>query len=108
MVRLAEGLVGVDLRDFFTRREHLLETEQVTVNTLPVSGPRRVLDVSSYGPLEQCGAVDVLVKLRKQDLLGQDATLTVSLGSNIASAHALLSLLALLITSVLPSWYFLV
>lgn len=63
MVRLAEGLVGIDLRYFFTGHEHLLETEQVTVNTLPVGSPGRVLDMPSDGPLEQCSAVDILAKL---------------------------------------------
>jgi hypothetical protein len=63
MVRLAEGLVGIDLWDFFTRREHLLETKQVTVDTLTIGSPCRVLDVSSNGPLEQRSAVGILLKL---------------------------------------------
>jgi len=63
MVRLTEGLIGVDLRDFFTRCEHLLETEQMTVDTLPVGSPCRILNVPSDSPLEQCSAMGILMKL---------------------------------------------
>ena len=60
MIRLAEGLVGVDFWDFFTRGEHPLETEQVTIDTLAVGSPGRVLRMSSDGPLEKRSAVRIL------------------------------------------------
>ena len=63
MVRLAEGLVGIDLWDFFTRDKHLLETEQVTVDTLSVSSPGRVLHMPYDGLLEQRSAMGILKKL---------------------------------------------
>ena len=59
---LVEGLVGVDLWDFFARGEHLLETEQVVVDTLTIASPGRVLDMSSGGPPEERSAVHILLK----------------------------------------------
>ena len=62
MVGLTKRLVVVDLWDFFTRGEHPLETEQVTVDTLTISSPGGVLHMTSGGLLEQHGAVGILLK----------------------------------------------
>lgn len=60
MICLAVCLVGIDLRDIFTRGEHLLEAIQVAVDTLAIGSPRRVLHVSSDSLFEQGSTVGIL------------------------------------------------
>jgi len=103
VVCLAEWFVGADLWDFFTRGKHFLQTEQVTVDALTVGNPCGVLQRRAIALLNSVTVCILLNGVRIQDCSTRRGALTVSQGFNMVSAHALLSLLALLITSVLQS-----
>lgn len=79
----------------------------MTVDTLAIGRPRSILQMARNGLPEKCCAVLVLVDWRQHTTrhTAKEQLLTDWLASSIASAHALLSLLALRITSVRPSWY---
>jgi hypothetical protein len=60
MARLGEGLIGVNLREGFTLSKHLLQAEQVPVDTLAVSSPSCILKVAGYSSAKQLSTVFIL------------------------------------------------
>jgi len=60
MARFPVSPVSIDFRKLFSFLEHLLQTEQVTIDTLAVCGPRRILHVSRHSHPEQPRSVFIL------------------------------------------------
>ena len=60
MARFGEGLVLVDIRERLALTQHLLQTEQMAVDALPVRGPRSILQMPRDGLPEQRGTLLIL------------------------------------------------
>jgi hypothetical protein len=86
---------------------HLLQAEEVAVHALAVRSPGRVLSMPGDRLAEQLRAVLVLraTEHKAHGCADVGKIRTIWSGSSIASAHALLSLLAVRMTSVRPSAY---
>ena len=60
MAGLRERRVGVELRKGLALLEYLLQTEEMTVDTLTVCGPCSVLEMTSDSLAEEFGASLIL------------------------------------------------